>query len=320
LKPQAVGCQACRFVDSKSISDETLVDMLVYNNTMTKNNNHDSSSKTKYSKLPAARGVAWLVAAWTLIRSQTIRLLLISLFFQFFLSFAQAGMLGLVVVLCLPVLSAGILQSLQTADSGKKPMLALLFAGFSNGKSLSKLLLLGAIVMVVGFLIVTLVMSGQVMNLDPEVLKRIETGDLDAIQSIDPQILQNALYAMLIGAAISGTLTYFAVPLIWFKDESVGQSLMAGLAAMAGNWKPLLVTGLLLGLLAAPIGLLFGIFFLSSLQGSAISSVLAFLILLFVPLFQLLVFGTQYTAFREIFNFEVNQPEDGSSSDGQLVA
>lgn len=274
----------------------------------------------KFSKLPAARGMAWLGSAWTILKAQTIRLLLISLFFQFFLSFAQAGILGLIVLLCLPVFSAGILHSLHTVAVGKKPLLAMLFVGFSSGKSLSKLLLLGAIVMVVGLLVVTLVMSGQVMNLDPELLTRIEQGDLEAIQSIDPQVIQNALIAMMIGAAISGMLTYFAVPLIWFKDATVGQSIMIGLSAMAKNWQPLLVIGLLLALVAIPMGLLFGIFYLAAMQGGSSASVMAFLVLLFGPLFQLLVFSTQYVAFRDIFSFEVEQDSNPLDSDNQLVA
>jgi len=294
--------------------------LLVYNNTMTKNNNLDSPPSLKFSSLPAARGVAWLGLAWTIVRSQTIRLLLISLFFQFFLSFAQAGMLGLVVLLCLPVLSAGILHSLHCAALGQKPLLAMLFVGFSSFRSLSKLLLLGAVVMVIGLLVVTIAMSGQVMNLDPDLLARIEQGDLEAIQSIDPQVIKNAMFAMLIGAAISGTLTYFAVPLIWFKQATVGQSILLGLAAMAKNWKPLLVLGLLLGLLAMPLGLLFGIFYFAALQGGAVSSVMAFLILLFGPLFQLLVFSTQYVAFRDIFRLETKSDMDAQEHGNQLVA
>ena len=254
-----------------------------------------------------------------MVKTQTIRLLLICLFFQFFLSFAQAGMLGLLVILCLPVLSAGVLHSLHCVDLGQKPLLAMLFVGFSNGKNLSKLLLLGAIVMVVALLVVTLMMSGQVLNLDPEMLTRIEQGDLEAIQSIDPQIIKNAMFAMLMGAAISGTLTYFAVPLIWFKQASVGQSILVGLAAMAKNWRPLLVIGLLLGLIAIPLGLMFGIFYMAALKGGAASSITAFLVLLFVPLFQLLVFSTQYIAFREIFSLEVSGHTE-QPPENQLVA
>jgi len=41
---------------------------------------------------------------------------------------------------------------------------------------------------------------------------------------------------------------------------------------------------------------------------------------LFIPLFQLLVFGTQYLAFRDIFNFAQSVPGDTPSKEGQLVA
>ena len=57
-------------------------------------------------KLPAARGLAWVSGSWQLVRRQPLRLLLIALFFQFFLGFSQAQLVGLVVILCLPVLSA----------------------------------------------------------------------------------------------------------------------------------------------------------------------------------------------------------------------
>ena len=42
-------------------------------------------------KLPAVRGLAWVSGSWGLVKRQPVRLLLISLFFQFFLSFSQTG-------------------------------------------------------------------------------------------------------------------------------------------------------------------------------------------------------------------------------------
>jgi hypothetical protein len=158
------------------------------------------------------------------------------------------------------------------------------------------------------------------IDLDPEILKRIEQGDLDAIQLIDPQILENAILAMAVGAAISGCITYFSVPLIWFRHLGVGSALVMGLKAMGRNWKPLLVIGLLLGVLAVPIVLLFGSFYLSALSEGASSSVLAFLLLLLGPLFQLLLFGTQYLAFRDIFGLDEAMAGHGKKKVDQLVA
>jgi len=272
------------------------------------------------NKLPAARGLAWFSGSWALVRMQPLRLLLISLFLQFFLSLAQAGPLGLLVILCLPVLSAGMLHALFTVERGNKPVLATLFIPFTATKNLSKLLLLGAVVMLLGFLVITLLMSGQLVNIDAEVLSRIEQGDIDALQLIDPQIMKNAILAMVIGATVSGSITYFAVPLIWFHKQPVGRSIMLGLTALARNWQPLLVVGLLLGLLAVPIGLLFSYFYLTALSGGTASSVLAFLILLLGPIFQLMLFGTQYLAFRDIYGLGAGAKTDNKTGKDQLVA
>jgi hypothetical protein len=173
--------------------------------------------------------------------------------------------------------------------------------------------------MAVALLLVTLVFAGQMVNIDPDIIVRIEQGDLDALQLIDPQVLESAVLAMALGAAISGTITYFSVPLIWFRKINMGSALLMGLKGLGRNWKPLLVIGLFLGILAVPIVLLFGSFYLSALSGGTSSTLLGFLLLLLGPMFQLLLFGTQYLAFRDIFGLDdTGVPVD--KTDDQLVA
>ena len=142
------------------------------------------------------------------------------------------------------------------------------------------------------------------LDIDPEIIVRIEQGDLDALQLIDPQVLESAVLAMASGAAISGSITYFSVPLIWFRKQRTGSALIMGLKGLGRNWKPLLVIGLLLGILAVPIVLLFGSFYLSALSDGTASTLLGFLLLMIGPMFQLLLFGTQYLAFRDIFGLD----------------
>jgi hypothetical protein len=269
-------------------------------------------------KLPAARGLAWVSGSWGLVKRQPLRLLLISLFFQFLLSFSQMGPLGMVVILCLPILSAGLLQAFFLVEQGEKPMLAVLFMPFTVKGSIGSLLLLGGIAMAVALMVVTLTLAGQMMDIDPDIIVRIEQGDLDALQLIDPRVLQSAVLAMAIGAAISGSITYFAVPLIWFRKHGVGSALIMGLKGLGRNWKPLLVIGLFLGLLAVPIVLLFGSFYLSALNEGAASTLLGFLLLMIGPMFQLLLFGSQYLAFRDIFGLD--EPAVLPKSSDQLVA
>lgn len=271
-------------------------------------------------KMPAARGLAWVSGSWHLFKRQPLRLLLVSLFFQFFLSFSQADAFGLVVILCLPVLSAGMLHAFFLVERGEKPILAVLFMPFIARKGVSQLLLLGGVVMVLGLLVVSLVLAGQLVGIDPEVISRIEQGDLEAIQLIDPQIMESAVLAMAIGAAVSGSITYFSVPLIWFRQQGLGGAVVMGLKALFTNWRPLLVIGVLLGLLAVPIILLFGSFYLSAMGNETASSLLAFLLLLLGPLFQILLFGTQYLAFRDIFGLDETASGEVKGADDQLIA
>lgn len=270
-------------------------------------------------KLPAARGLAWVSGSWGLVKRQPLRLLLISLFFQFLLSFSQTGPLGLVVILCLPVLSAGLLHAFLLVEHGEKPMLAVLFMPFTAKGSIGSLLLLGGVAMAVALLIVTLALAGQMLDIDPDIIIRIEQGDLDALQLIDPQVMQSAVLALALGAAISGSITYFSVPLIWFRKQKMGSALITGLKGLGRNWKPLLVIGLFLAIVAVPIVLLFGSFYLSALSQGTASTLLGFLLLLLGPMFQLLLFGTQYLAFRDIFGLDEAVVPANKTND-QLVA
>jgi uncharacterized membrane protein len=245
--------------------------------------------------------------------------MLIALFFQFLLGFSQANALGLFIVLCLPALSAGMLHAFHMVETGHKPMLAILFKPFFARASLGRLLLLGGVVMVTGLLTVSFSLSGQVMDIDPEIIGRIERGDLDALQLIDPQVFENAILAMAAGAAVGGCLTYFAVPLIWFGSQGLGVSVLTGLRALGRNWRPLLLLGLVLGLLAMPVAVLFAYFYLSALGGAAVSSWLALLLMLLGPLFHLMVFATQYLAFRDIFGLKASSSAADEKGD-QLVA
>lgn len=270
-------------------------------------------------KMPAARGLAWVSGSWGLVKRQPLRLLLVSLFFQFLVSFSQTGALGLVVILCLPVLSAGLLHAFFLVDHGDKPMLAVLFMPFMAKRSIGSLLLLGGVAMALALLLVTLVLAGHMVDIDPDIITRIEQGDLDALRLIDPQVMESAVLAMALGAAISGTITYFSVPLIWFRKLKMGSALLMGLKGLGRNWKPLLVIGLFLGILAVPIVLLFGSFYLSALSEGTASTMLGFLLLLLGPMFQLLLFGTQYLAFRDIFGLDETIATANKTND-QLVA
>ena len=272
------------------------------------------------NRFPASRGLAWLAGSWGLVKRQPVRLMLIGLFFQFMLSFSQADLLGLLLVMCLPALSAGMLQAFDLVRRGEKPLLVVLFLPFAERHAVTRLLLLGGVVLVLGLVLVTSVLAGQVMDIDPAMLSRIEQGEVDLLTAVDPAVLEKALLAMALAAALSGLMTYFPVPLIWFSRVATGRALLLGFRALGRNWRPLLLVGVVLGLLLVPIALLFGGIYLSAASGEVAPTWLALLSILLGALFQLLLFGTQYLAFRDIFGNDDPNTAGGRESGDQLLA
>lgn len=97
-------------------------------------------------------------------------------------------------------------------------------------------------------------------------------------------------------------------------------AVITGLKALAVNWKPLLAIGVILALLALPIVVLLGSFYLSALSGGSGSAWLALLLLLLGSTYQLLLFGTQYLAFRDIFGIGQSAGIQVKHKNDQLVA
>jgi hypothetical protein len=127
--------------------------------------------------------------------------------------------------------------------------------------------------------------------------------------------------AFLVGLSISGTLSYFTIPLIWFHDRKLGSALGAGLHALLVNWKPFLALGAGLLLLFLPVALVSGALFGLAAGGGVMAALVMGLIMVLLLLFQLMLFGTQYCAFREIFGMPAGTaPPPAAGSDGQLVA
>jgi hypothetical protein len=113
-----------------------------------------------------------------------------------------------------------------------------------------------------------------------------------------------------------------AIPLLWFRDEKLVASIITGCKVMALNWRAFGMLALVLVLLLIPVAALMAVLF--SIAGSAgvLSVLVAGLVMLIALAFQLVVFGTQFCAFRDIYDFAVLQPEVGDSEggDGQLLA
>ena len=253
--------------------------------------------------LPPGHGLAWLLQCLLLMRAQPVRLLLLALVLQLVLGLTQVPVLGLMIIIAMPALSAGLLQGFHQVALGQRPAPGVLFAPLSAKPLTGRLLGLGALMFGMGLLIISLVMSGSDDLLDAELIARIEQGDMDAIVMIDPAVMRRVVMAVVLGISVSGTLSFMTIPLIWFRRAKVGVALLCGLRALVMNWKPFLLLSVGISVLIVPAAILIGLLFQMVATSRPLALILLGVILLAMLAFQLLLFGTQYCAFREIFGF-----------------
>jgi len=281
-----------------------------------------SPRTSRIKVLPARQGITWLAQGLALIRAQPARLLLLAVLLQLILGLTRVPLLGPIIILAVPALSAGVLQAFWLIDSGKRFAATVLLSPLMAGAKTGRLMGLGVILFGVAIVSVSLMMSGSQELLDPDMLARIEQGDVTALGELDPELVLRFAYAIAVGVGLSATLSYFAIPLLWFRDEKLFASLLNGCKALILNWQPLALLSLGLVLLLIPVALLVVFLFQLASTAEPVSILVASLVMLVALAFQLVVFGTQFCSFRDIYEIEVVQPEtsEGGGSDGQLLA
>ena len=269
---------------------------------------------------PARAGIAWLRQSFTLLRAQSGRLFLMVVLLQFIMGLTQIPFIGFFLVISVPALSAGILQAFQVTFEGGRPPLFLLFQPLSSGARSRRLLILGILMFAVGVLTVALLLPQTNAMLDPELLSRIEQGDIEALSSLDQDSLRRMVLAFLVGIGVSGTLSYMTIPLIWFHNRPLGSALVSGLRALFVNWKAFLVLALGMMALLLPVSLVAGILFALAESAGAFSVLVMALVMILVLAFQLMLFGTQFCAFRDIFGVDTTPVETQPPDESQLLA
>jgi len=281
-----------------------------------------ASPKLRIRVLPARQGIAWLTQGLALIRAQPSRLLFLAVLLQLILGLSSVPLMGLVIILSVPALSAGVLQAFWLVAMGKRFAATVLLAPLLAGAKTGRLMAMGAILFAVAIVSVSIMLSGSQNLLDPGLLARIEQGDVDSLGELDPELVMRFAYAIAVGVGLSGTLSYLAIPLVWFREEKLFVSLISGCKAMMLNWRPFTLLALGLVLLLIPVALLIAILFRMVDSAGGVSAVITALVMLIALAFQLVVFGTQFCAFRDIYEMEVAPPGSGASNneDGQLLA
>jgi hypothetical protein len=270
--------------------------------------------------VPPSHGFAWMAQSLSLIRLQAGRLLLIGILMQLILGLSQLPLIGLLIIISVPGLTAGLLEAFHVTARGGAPDIRLLFGPLTSSGHSGRLFVMGALIFAVGVLCISLLLSGSELTLDPALIERIEQGDVDAVTSINQETLGRIALALLLGVAVSGTLSYFTIPLIWFGNRKLGTALVIGLKGLIVNWRPFLLLGLGLAGVLVPLGVISAVLFgLAGTAGGA-SVLIMGLIMLLLMLFQLLLFGTQYCAYRDIFGIEEPSAPAPTEDDGQLLA
>ncbi len=270
-------------------------------------------------RVPAGHGFAWLAQSLALLRLQAGRLLLIGVLMQLILGLSQLPVIGLLIIISVPGLTAGLLEAFHVTARGGQPDIRLLFKPLTSAAHSGRLLAMGALVFAVGVLCISLLLSGSEGAMDPALMERLEQGDVNAVAALDQEALGRMVLALAVGVAVSGTLSYFTIPLIWFGNRKLGSALAVGLKGLVVNWQPFLLLGCGLVLLALPLGVVSAVLLSMSGTGGVLAMLTIAIIMILLMLFQLMLFGTQYCAFRDIFGIAVG-PEKPPADDGQLLA
>lgn len=253
-------------------------------------------------------------------RAQPGRLLFLAVLLQLVLGLARVPLIGFFIIIAMPALSAGLLQAFNMIAAGQRPASTVLFVPLAAGPKTGRLLLLGALMVVVGIVAVSLLLAGSESTLDPELVARIEQGDTQALAELDPDLLLRIFGAIAVGVSLSGTLSFMAIPLLWFRDWKLGAALISGIRALFVNWRPFTVLGLGLAALLTPVALALAMLFPVAGTGGVFSLLLLGSIVLVALAFQVLVFGVQYCSFRDIYGLDVPLAGAGSGADDQLLA
>lgn len=198
-------------------------------------------------RVEVGEGANWYVQGWRLfVKSpvQWVLLLLAPMIATFALIWVLPRLGPLVVSVLGPVVGAGLYHAARTADAGRAPELSMLFEGFRRNEALTQLLILGVIALAATF---AAELIGQ--RLSSSVFSDIGFGEEELTV---PHFGIGSLFALLIMLAIESVIALaflYAVPLLWFKGVAPVEAIRASFSGSLKNFAPLLVFGLIGGVL-----------------------------------------------------------------------
>ncbi len=195
-------------------------------------------------KVEVDRGWGWMVDGWTLFKKNPgVWVLMILIYGVVMVLLSFVPLLGpLASALLGTMLTGGLIYGASKLDGGEKLEIMQLFQAFQDSTRTGPMLTLGGIALVTN-LLMAIVSKGLVAS---------------SLMQFGATTLLGILLLLLMAAVLTAML-FYAVPLVMLKNiepfEAIKISVMGGLR----NWLPLLVFGLICGVLmvlaAIPMGL-----------------------------------------------------------------
>lgn len=246
--------------------------------------------------LPAAMGWRWISGGFAIYRRSPLVLSMLVVSYWFAVVFLNllpvVGALAASVVI--PGLSVGLMQAARNIERGQPATIQTLFGGFRENTR--TLLLLGAL-----YLLATLAALGLSTIIDGGDLLRYMLASTRAERAAFDDA-DFTLPALLVAIFMTPVLMawWFAPVLAAWHRQPLGKSLFFSFVACSMNWRPFVVYGLGLLLVAAVIpGILLGLLLivLPGLQHVATVLVSVSMALIVAPT----VFASFYVGYRDIF-------------------
>lgn len=265
-------------------------------------------------------GLRWLPAAAEMLFSNFGPLSGLAALWLLVSMIAVIPLIGqLTMMLITPLLTAGAIAAFAQTTSGKRPAPTVLFAAWHRPALRRQLLGIGLFGIFGSFLALLVVSSWLGSQVSPEQIQAAQSspqamGELLSQVRFSPLLL----IAPVILAAVMSAM-YFAIPLVMFRDIGIASALSTSLRAIVSNWAAFLGFGVVAIALLAALGFILGLvlFIVGLALGPAAPMVGQILILLTAMIVQVLMAGTQWVAFADVFG----APGGGSSEDAaQLLA
>ncbi len=195
----------------------------------------------QYNKLTASSGTSWFSCGWDLFKSNAVTWILMLLVFFLLALINIVPMIGsLVFSVITPVITGGVFIAMDKNRSGTPAVVMDVFSGFHDAKVRNNLMILGALGLVILF-IISIVFGASMMGM-------MDMARPGHMQNFNPAMMGSMATAGLMSMLISmlwSMALMFGIPLVALKGAQPIDALKSSIKASFVNWLPLLIFGLI---------------------------------------------------------------------------